>query len=125
MITTEPGSKPITHNVMARHYFLFIYTIQYSTIQYNTVQYSTIQYNTVQYSTVQYSTLQYCEYNTIQNSTIQYNTIQKFIALSTHIQHFKQTNIYTIHEHTIFRGTYLTRELFDINAICRKGFNSF
>jgi len=30
------------------------------------------------------------------NNTIQYNTIQKCIALSTHIQHFKQTNIYTI-----------------------------
>ena len=35
----------------------------------------------------------------------QYNTIQPFIALSTHIQHFKQTNIYTIHENTIFGGT--------------------
>ena len=33
------------------------------------------------------------QYNAIQYNTIQYNTIQKFIALSTHIQHFKQTYI--------------------------------
>jgi len=99
--------------------------VQYNTVQYNTVQYSTIQYNTVQYNTVHYNAIHYNTVSTIQYNSVQYNTIQKFIALSTHIQHFKQTNIYTIHEHTIFRGTYLTRELFDINAICRKGFNSF
>jgi len=29
----------------------------------------------------------------MQYNTIQYNAIQKFIALSTHIQHFKQTYI--------------------------------
>jgi len=32
-------------------------------------------------------------------------SIQKLIALSTHIQHFEQTNVYTIDENTIFRGT--------------------
>ena len=32
-------------------------------------------------------------------------SIQKLIALCTHIQHFKLTNIYTIYENTIFRGT--------------------
>ena len=64
-----------------------MYTIQ---IQYNTIQYNTIQYNTIQYNTIQYN-------------TIQYNTIQKFIALSTHIQHFKQTNIYTIIQFMITR----------------------
>jgi len=40
------------------------------------------------------------QYNTIQNKTK-----HTFIALSTHIQHFKQSNIYTIYENTIFRGT--------------------
>jgi len=40
----------------------------------------------------------------IQYNTIQYNTIQKFIALSTHLQRFKQTNIYRIYEEKKEKG---------------------
>jgi len=51
----------------------------------------------IQYKTIQHNTTQYNKHNTIQYKTK---------ALRTHIQHFKQTNIYTSYEkNTICRGT--------------------